>query len=506
MELVKQIVKKHLKKLLTEQHIRFLTPSGCGPGRLYGTTKVHKSGKPVRPIVSMVNTPEYRLAKYLDNIIKPFIPAKYSITSNTDFMHKLKDLELHEGDYCISFDIVSLFTNVPLDETISIVANAMHDQPVSKPSLIALLKRATGGIFTHRNQLYVQEDGVAMGNPLAPTLANFLLGHLESGLFQDNNTCDQPAFYTRYVDDIFCVFRKDCDYRPFQDRLNALHSNLKFTHEMGGTSMPFLDTRITLKPGGIHSSVYRKPTNTNVVLNNTAVAPSIWKSGLIKCLLKRAQVVCSDDLALAEEHRKLKEIFYQNGYPYHRFDSIKQKFDGKIANCRHDSSSHQVGEPEDRKIVFSVPYLGKISITFAKRLRNLLSSGGQDIRIIYKTTKIQDSFILKDPVPKAISSKVVYKFTCRSDPATNYIGFTNRTLSERVKEHVRGSTAVSEHIAACVKCNGDGITMDDFSIIKRCRYKGESSIYEALAIKEQNPILNKNLIKPGKTFNLNLFN
>lgn len=269
--------------------------------------------------------------------------------------------------------------------------------------------------------------------------------------------------------------------------------------------MPFLDTSITLKPEGIHSTVYRKPTNTNVLLNNTAVAPSSWKNGLIKCLLHRAKVVCSDDRALDEEQDKLRRIFYQNGYPYKLFDSIKQQLNEKMSSC-HDNSSRQVKEPEDCKIIFKVPYLGKISVTFAKRLRKLLSTSGQDIRIVYKTTKVQDSFSLKDPVPKAISSKVVYKFTCRSDPGTNYIGFTNRTLSERIKEHVSGSTAISDHISICTICNDEGVTIDDFQIIKRCRYKTESSIYEALAIKEQNPNLNKNLVKPGKTFSLQFFN
>ncbi len=72
-----------------------ITPSDCGPGRLYGTTKV---GKSVGPIVSKVNTPEYQLAKYLVNIIKPFIPAEYSISSTTEFMSKLRNLELIEGD------------------------------------------------------------------------------------------------------------------------------------------------------------------------------------------------------------------------------------------------------------------------------------------------------------------------------------------------------------------------------------------------------------------------
>ena len=124
-------------------------------------------------------------------------------------------------------------------------------------------------------------------------------------------------------------------------------------------------------------------------------------------------------------------------------------------------------------------------MTFAKRLRNILSTSGQDIRTVYKTTKVHDSFILKDPVPKAISSKVVYKFTCRSDLGTNYIGFTNRTLKERVREHCSGSTAISDHISICTTCSNEGVTIDDFQIIKRCRYKTESSIYEAFENKIQ---------------------
>ena len=100
----------------------------------------------------------------------------------------------------------------------------------------------------------------------------------------------------------------------------------------------------------------------------------------------------------------------------------------------------------------------------------------------------------------------MYKFTCRGDPGTNYIGYTNRTLRERVKEHVGGTTAISDHISICAKCSNEGVGIDDFIILKRCRFKRESLIFEALAIKEQNPKLNKNLVKPGKTFALQMFN
>ena len=49
--------------------------SGSSPGKLYGTVKVHKPNFLARPVVSMVNTPKYSLAKFLDDMIKPYFIA-----------------------------------------------------------------------------------------------------------------------------------------------------------------------------------------------------------------------------------------------------------------------------------------------------------------------------------------------------------------------------------------------------------------------------------------------
>ena len=138
----------------------------------------------------MVNTPVYNLAKYLDSLIKPSIPDNFSINSNSEFLEKLKKFQHKNGDFCISFDVVSLFTNIPLQQTITIVADHLYDvennnrPAMPKDSFVSLLECATGGIFSHRGKLYRQCDGVSMGNPLAPTLANFFMGYMEKCLFK----------------------------------------------------------------------------------------------------------------------------------------------------------------------------------------------------------------------------------------------------------------------------------------------------------------------------------
>ena len=346
--------------------------------------------------------------------------------------------------------------------------------------------------------MFQQKDGVSMGNPLAPTLANYFLGHLENTLFAQNRS-DNPAIYMRYVDDIFVIFRKDVDFKPFYERLNNLHRNIKFTYEVGGNTMPFLDVSVTLTSSGVKSTVFRKKTDTNVILNYQAVTPTSWKKGLVKCFMHRAKSICSDKTLFDEEMENLKVIFNKNGYPDSFFDRAKREFINKEDDDRRSE--------KEKKPIVKIPYIGKPSILYAKRLKKLLMREKfPEIQPIYETTKIQDSFKLKDDQPKEILSNIVYDFTCSGDPSIHYVGHTSRSLRERFLEHIRGGTAISDHISMCDACGTKGVTLENFQVIQRCRTKTESLIHEAMLIKQRNPALNRQLVKIAHTFHLQVFN
>ena len=100
---------------------------------------------------------------------------------------------------------------------------------------------------------------------------------------------------------------------------------------------------------------------------------------------------------------------------------------------------------------------------------------------------------------------MVYKFVCSRDANVTYIGYTNRTLKERVAEHRTSCTAVSNHASNCPSCK-NGISVDDFHVLKKCRNKYNTMIFEAMFIQRQNPVLNRQLIKPGRSFTLRVFN
>ena len=45
------------------------------PGYFYGNVKTHKDGNPLRPIISQIPLPTYRLAKKLNYILQPYVPT-----------------------------------------------------------------------------------------------------------------------------------------------------------------------------------------------------------------------------------------------------------------------------------------------------------------------------------------------------------------------------------------------------------------------------------------------
>ena len=143
--------------------------------RLYGLPKLHKENVPLRPIVSAIGSPTYKIAKHLSKLLQPFIgQTETFIKDSTHFIEKLKDIKLTPEDRLISFDVVSLFTKVPVEETLQYIKEIF-------PEDIATLFRhcLTTTYFKWNAEIYEQTDGVAMGSPLSPTIANFYMEKFE---------------------------------------------------------------------------------------------------------------------------------------------------------------------------------------------------------------------------------------------------------------------------------------------------------------------------------------
>ena len=160
-------------------------------------------------------------------------------TTLIDFAEEITTVKIKQDDVLISYDVFSLFTSIPLDETIELLAdkafcnnwfNLSYDLKISKNDLIELLTIATKEqLFQFDGQLYGQIDGVAMGSPLGPLFANFFICHIED-ILQVNGKL--PAYYKRYVDDTLTIMRNENEARQFLQDLNQIHPSLKFAVEL----------------------------------------------------------------------------------------------------------------------------------------------------------------------------------------------------------------------------------------------------------------------------------
>ena len=103
---------------------------------------------------------------------------------------------------------------------------------------------------------------------------------------------------------------------------------------------------------------------------------------------------------------------------------------------------------------------------YTKKLEKLLNNYIEDFKVIFTTTKVSNYFSNKDKTPHELKSNVVYEYKCSYDKSIQYIGFTSRSLVERIKEHLKGKTSVSDHISNCNVCKNEKITANNFGILK----------------------------------------
>ena len=165
---------------------------------------------------------------------------------------------LQKNEEYVSYDVDSLFTNIPLKETIDYIIHKIYIEKFLKPICKKLIfkrllcKLTTDSTIQINQRFYKQIDGCAMGGPLSVTLADIHMVRTENELVKPMN----PPFYKRFVDDIYSKRNKSQEDILFQ-ALNKFHPNIKLTIEVN--PVKFLDTKVILNNEGVvKTQVYRK--------------------------------------------------------------------------------------------------------------------------------------------------------------------------------------------------------------------------------------------------------
>ena len=335
------------------------------------------------------------------------------------------------GKFLISFDVESgLFTNIPLEECIDLavkyISEGKPDLKLTPSDLKRLFSFATAEThFLFKGSFYDQIDGVAMGSPLAPVLANLFMGHHEK-IWLEQYQGPEVLFYRRYVDDTFCLFHSEQDAIAFFDYINSQHPNIRFTMEREVDHvLPFLDVLIdNTNRGSVVTSTFRKKTFTGLLTNYLSFAPLSYKIGLIRALIDRVFKINNTWLGFHKDIVNLVFILRKNLFPVHLIDKCVYRY---LNTAIDRNSSIQNTTSQGKQYFYKLPYLGRFSTIAQSQIRRLLNRycHDLDIKLVFTTFKLRNIFSVKDSVPRELRSRVIYKFTCACCNAC-YMGETGR--------------------------------------------------------------------------------
>ena len=154
--------------------------------------KLHKPSARLRPVVATRGTASYALVRELSRILRPLVGCSGRTLRNTiDLVDKLDNIVLRDDEMLVSYDVKSLFTSIPVEESIQVCEKRLIvDKTFSErtqldlPTIIQLLRFClTSTAFQYRGQHYKQLDGVAMGSPVSPIIADIFMEDLEDKTF-----------------------------------------------------------------------------------------------------------------------------------------------------------------------------------------------------------------------------------------------------------------------------------------------------------------------------------
>jgi len=203
---------------LSSELYSHLYPTSEKIPKLYCLPKIHKHEVPFRPIVDYTGSTGYNTSRYFADILGPLVGQTDSFVKNSQHIaSELISLELQEDDILVSHDVVSLFTNTPVKESLDIISTRLElvsdwqdTTMLEKDDILEHLEFVlTTTYFAFSGEIYRQKFGAAMGSPVSPLVANMFMEQLERKLSATVPEDLRPKLWKRYVDDTLEVVKEE---------------------------------------------------------------------------------------------------------------------------------------------------------------------------------------------------------------------------------------------------------------------------------------------------------
>lgn len=316
--------------------------------------------------------------------------------------------------------------------------------------------------------MYKQLEGVPMGLPISPILADivmeYLLDKALENLDYELKTC------VKYVDDLFLVVPRDKISQTL-NTFNSIHPSIQFTHEMENNNiLPFLDVLVIHNPNGtLQFDWYTKPTSSGRLLNFLSNHPLTQKLNVMDNLIQRIFNISSPEFH-AKNRKTIQDILTNNNYPpkliqqriKKYFCSLHSRHNIVINNNNNSSKTQPINasiqqnnnsftQPINNNNNVTVQTTNPTEIQFrgmlfdsscSQNISKLVCKRVPDLKIGFKPYLTNRTVFTKpkQKTPLEQMYNVVYKIPCFGDGRKSkcdlsYVGTTGHRCGNRFDQH-----------------------------------------------------------------------
>lgn len=345
--------------------------------RIYGCFKVHKEDYPIRPIISSVDCMAKPLSDWLLHMLNYVAEAlgEHQVRSANELFDKIEGRHLKDHNHVlVTWDFESMFTNIPFSKTKEIIRKYYHVVQKHTSMPVEIFLKALSFVvedcafFTFDGDVYLQTEGLSMGNSLSQILAeittSYYLNEMTS-MFRK----DEISFIFKYVDDIVAAIDKDRVF-AIQQAIESLTSGmkLKLTYENEEGEVDFLQLKIRRnhEDNILDIKWIQKEYSARHILDFHSFHPRRMKDSVINEYIKNALKLTSVkhwNSTIIELRKTLRNSNYSNAI-------VEGKINFTVDALKNKNKRSRIGARRNRCYV-SCPYYPNAQ-NFVRRTVNKL--------------------------------------------------------------------------------------------------------------------------------------
>ena len=425
-EIIKEIVKRGE---ITQAQRKRLSPTDCRAPRVTGYPKVHKSGIPLRGVVSFIESPYEKVANELVPILRSLQGrTKHYIKNSQQLKQHLKTWTIQRDEILVSYDVEKLYPSIPIPKALELIEcllnckrNLKEVTTLSIQSIMKLLKWIFALTYCEYGGKHYILDCGPIGLSVTGEVAIIYMEDFQ----MRSKTEEHPELdnWPWYVDDSVLKCKRH-KAQNILDHINSIEpEHIKFTkEEEENNKLAVLDLELNVnrKRKKIDFNVHYKKTNTNITIKKKSNHTDRTKRGIIKGYSDRAKKLC-DPAYLDDELQNIKDVFKENGYEEREIDeAVKERSQPATIEIETEKASRGMVVIENIPNV--TPQFNKIARKHGFKVAN---KSGKRVRDL--TSKA------KTPLGDK-NSNVIYNIPCGCGKYS-YTGETHRKWETRRKEH-----------------------------------------------------------------------